>query len=118
MPCSTRVRRIPGYFQISENLKMQFRMEAFNDTIFRKFQVRPNSRRWRLITRKPEDISSAEGVSRALSAILVSAAHGEITIGEAVQLANLLEIRRQTIETQEFERRLGEIEERIESRQR
>src|SRR5215831_17998620 len=32
----------------------------------------------------PADISTAEGVSRALSAILVSAAQGEITIGEAV----------------------------------
>jgi hypothetical protein len=34
----------------------------------------------------PEDISTAEGASRALTAILASA-QGEITIREAVQLA-------------------------------
>jgi hypothetical protein len=61
----------------------------------------------------PEDTSTAQGVSLALTAILASAAQGEITMGEAVQLANLLEIRRKVIETQEFERRLGEIENRI-----
>ena len=60
-----------------------------------------------------EDTSTAEGVSHALTAILASAAQGEITIGEAVQLSNFLEIRRKAIETQEFERRLGEIEKRI-----
>jgi hypothetical protein len=61
----------------------------------------------------PEDTSTAQGVSNALTAILASAAQGEITMGEAVQLANLLEIRRKAIETQEFERRLAEIENRI-----
>ena len=61
----------------------------------------------------PEYTSTAQGVSNVLTAILVSAAHDEITIGEAVQLSNFLEIRRKAIETQEFERRLGEIEKRI-----
>jgi hypothetical protein len=60
-----------------------------------------------------EDISTAEGVSQALADIVASVSRGEITIGEAVQLAGLLEIRRKTIETQEFERRLGEIENRV-----
>ncbi len=63
----------------------------------------------------PTDISTAEGISHALAAILASAAKGEITIGEAVQLASLLEIRRKMIETQEFERRLGEMENRMNS---
>jgi hypothetical protein len=63
----------------------------------------------------PEDVSNAEGVSNALAAVLASVAQGEITIGEAVQLASLLEMQRKTIETQEFERRLGEIENRVKS---
>ena len=63
----------------------------------------------------PADISTAEGISHALAAILASAAQGEITIGEAVQLASLLEVRRKMIETQEFERRLGEMENRMNS---
>ena len=65
----------------------------------------------------PADISTAEGISHALAAILASAAKGEITIGEAVQLASLLEVRRKMIETQEFERRLGEMENRMNSRE-
>jgi len=63
----------------------------------------------------PTDISTAEGISHALAAILASAAKGEITIGEAVQLASLLELRRKMIETEEFERRLGEMENRMNS---
>ena len=46
----------------------------------------------------PEDISTAEGISHALAAILASAAQGEITIGEALQLSSLLELRRKMIE--------------------
>jgi hypothetical protein len=42
--------------------------------------------------RLPEDISTAEGVSQALATILAAAAQGEITIGEAVQLAGLVEL--------------------------
>jgi hypothetical protein len=63
--------------------------------------------------RLPEGTSTAEGVSNALAAVLASAAQGEITPSEATQLASLLEIRRRTIETQDIERRLGEIENRI-----
>jgi hypothetical protein len=61
----------------------------------------------------PKDISTAEGLAQAQAAVLSSAAQGEITIGDAVQLAGLLEIRRKTIETQEFEQRLGEMENRM-----
>jgi primosomal protein N'' len=61
----------------------------------------------------PEDMSTAEGLAHALAAILSSAAQGQITIGDAVQLASLLEIQRKMIETQEFERRLGEMENRM-----
>ena len=65
--------------------------------------------------RLPDDSSTAEGISQTLAAIVASAAQGEITIGEAVQLAGLLEIRRKAIETQEFERRLAEMENRVNS---
>jgi hypothetical protein len=61
----------------------------------------------------PKDISTAEGLAQAQAAVLSSAAQGEITIGDALQLAGLLEIRRKTIETQEFEQRLGEMENRM-----
>ena len=60
-----------------------------------------------------EDISTAEGVSQALAALLASAAQGEITIGEALQFGGLLEMRRKTIETEDFERRLVQMENRI-----
>jgi hypothetical protein len=60
----------------------------------------------------PPDITTAAGVSGALAAILAAVAQGDITTGEAVQLANVLEVRRKTIETEEFERRLTEIENR------
>jgi hypothetical protein len=63
----------------------------------------------------PEDISTAEGVSNALAAVLRSAAQGKVTLSEATQLASLLEIRRKMIETQDLERRLGEIENKIKS---
>jgi hypothetical protein len=61
----------------------------------------------------PEDMSTAESLAHAFAAILSSTAQGEITIGDAVQLASLLETRRKIIETQEFERRLGEMEKKI-----
>lgn len=58
----------------------------------------------------PSDLRSAEGISEAAAVILAAAAGGEITPGEAAQLAHLLEIRRKAIETQEFERRLAQVE--------
>ena len=42
-------------------------------------------------------------------------AQGEITPGEAVQLANVLEVRRKAIETQELENRIAEVERTIEA---
>jgi hypothetical protein len=58
----------------------------------------------------PSDISRAEGISGAVAAILEAVAGGEITTGEAAQLANVLEVRRKAIETQDLERRLIQIE--------
>ena len=56
------------------------------------------------------DLSRAEGISGAVAAILEAVARGEMTTGEAGQLANVLEVRRKAIETQEFERRLIQLE--------
>ncbi len=61
----------------------------------------------------PPDITTAAGISEASAAILAAVADGNITPGEAVQLANVLEVRRKTIETEEFDRRLTEIETRV-----
>jgi hypothetical protein len=61
----------------------------------------------------PLDITTAGGVSGALGAILAAVAQGDITTGKAVQLASVLEVRRKTIETEEFERRLTEMENRV-----
>ena len=58
----------------------------------------------------PSDISRAEGISGAVAAILEAVAGGEITTGEAAQLANVLEVRRKAIETQDLERRLIQLE--------
>ncbi len=60
----------------------------------------------------PSDVTTAAGVAGALGVVLAAVAQGDITTGEAVQLASVLEVRRKTIETEEFERRLTEIENR------
>jgi len=58
----------------------------------------------------PSDLSGAEGISGAVAAILEAVAGGEITTGEATQLASVLEVRRKAIETQDLERRLIQLE--------
>ena len=63
--------------------------------------------------RLPPDITTAAGVSQASAAILAAVAEGNITPGEAVQLANVLEARRKAIETAELDRRITEIETRV-----
>ena len=62
----------------------------------------------------PPHITTPGGVAKAVAAILTAAAKGEVTPGEAVQLANVLEVRRKTIETEELNRRLTELEKRKE----
>ena len=76
-------------------------------------------RRERLVQlRLPSDLTTAQGTSRAASAVLKAVAHGEITTGEAVQLANVLELRRRAIETQELESRIAEVERTVEASKR
>lgn len=74
----------------------------------------PPCRERRVQITLPLNVTTAEGVSGTLAAILTAATQGEITLGEAVQLAEVVEIRRKTIETEEFERRLIDIEKREE----
>jgi hypothetical protein len=64
----------------------------------------------------PPDITTAAGISSALATIPTAVAQGDVTTGEAVQLANVLEVRRKIIETEDFDRRLTEIENRPKTR--
>ena len=57
----------------------------------------------------PSDITTAEGTAGVLAAVLQAAAQGEITPGEAVQLSNVLDVRRKAIETQELADRVLEL---------
>ena len=73
-------------------------------------------RRERLVQlRLPSDLTTAQGTSRAASAVLKAVSQGEITTGEAVQLANVLELRRKSIDTQELENRIAELERTMEA---
>jgi hypothetical protein len=68
-------------------------------------------RRERLVRlRLPSDVTTPKGISTTAAALLRAAARGEITAGEAVQLANVLEVRRKAIETQELESRIVDLE--------
>jgi hypothetical protein len=73
-------------------------------------------RRERLVRlRLPSDVTTAKGTSRATGSVLRAVAQGEITTGEAVQLANVLEVRRRAIETQELDTRISEVERALEA---
>ena len=75
-------------------------------------------RRERLVQlRLPSDLTTAKGTSRAASAVLKAVAQGEITPGEAVQLANVLEVRRKVIDSEELESRIDELERTTEAKQ-
>jgi hypothetical protein len=58
----------------------------------------------------PSNITTAKGISQAMAAVLKAVAQGEITPGEGVQIAEVLEIHRKTTETLEVESRLSELE--------
>ena len=63
----------------------------------------------------PSDITTAQGTSRAAGAVMKALAQGEITPGEAVQIASVLEVRRKAIDTQELENRITELERTMEA---
>jgi hypothetical protein len=60
--------------------------------------------------------TTAADIPDALNVILASVAQGEITPGEGVQLASIVEVRRKAIETEEFEQRLKALEDKPEVR--
>jgi hypothetical protein len=54
----------------------------------------------------------AEGIAEAFGTIVRAMARGEMTPEEAVSAAQVLELRRKALETQELEERLQALEER------
>src|SRR5262249_34375811 len=63
-------------------------------------------RRERPIKLRFPSIRTAEDISVAQGAVLDAVGRGEVTIGEASQLANLIDLRRKAIEAADFEHRL------------
>src|SRR5450631_4031549 len=57
-------------------------------------------------------VKTAEDIAEAVGALLREMAAGEITPDEASIIASVLDVRRRTIETMEFEQRLSELEQR------
>jgi hypothetical protein len=57
----------------------------------------------------PVEVMTAGDIARTLAAVLTAVSRGEITLGEAEQIANILEVRRRAIETTELERRVNEF---------
>lgn len=57
-------------------------------------------------------INSPADLGAAMSAVLQAAATGELAPDEAVSIANLIEARRRTIETLEFDARIAALESR------
>jgi hypothetical protein len=72
-------------------------------------------RRDRLVRLRLPSDTTAEGTSNALGAVVKAVAQGEITPGEGVQMASLLEVRRKAIDTQELESRIAELERTMEA---
>jgi len=59
------------------------------------------------------DVKTSLGVSQAQSAVVQAVGEGELTPDEGQVLANILESRRKSIETEDHERRLDELEKRV-----
>lgn len=69
-------------------------------------------RKSRPINIKLPEIKTAEGIADAQNAIMSAVANGEITPEEGSVLSGILEARRKTVETEEHERRIAELEAR------
>jgi hypothetical protein len=61
-------------------------------------------------------LAAAEDLPKALSAVLTATSKGEITPAEAVSVAQVVEIRRKSLETLEIEERLATLEARMTKR--
>jgi Family of unknown function (DUF5681) len=69
-------------------------------------------RKGRPVTLELPEARDAADLDGAMAALVRAMADGEVTPDEAVTIANLFEIRRKIIETQEFEQRLAALEQR------
>ena len=72
-------------------------------------------RRSRPVTIKLPDVSSAQGVTAALAALVAEMSAGNVTPDEAGLIAGVLESQRRAIELTEIEARLAAIEGRLKS---
>jgi hypothetical protein len=61
-------------------------------------------------------LGTAADLPRALGAVLTATSKGEITPEEAVSVAQVVEIRRKSLETLEIEERLASLEARMANR--
>ena len=67
-------------------------------------------RKSRPITIQLPDTKTAVGVADAQSTVVKTVAEGELTIEEGLVLSNILEARRKSIESSEFDTRLNKLE--------
>lgn len=59
------------------------------------------------------DLSSPNGMTEAMNAVLAGVADGSLTPEEGTAVANLVETRRKAVETEDFAARLAALEERL-----
>jgi hypothetical protein len=59
------------------------------------------------------DVKTSEGVSLAQTSVVQAVGEGDITPEEGQVLSNILESRRKSIESEDHEQRLGELEKRV-----
>jgi len=69
-------------------------------------------RKSRPINIKLPEVKMAEGISDAQGAVVSAVADGQITPEEGSVLSGILEVRRKTIETEEHEKRISDLEAR------
>jgi hypothetical protein len=63
------------------------------------------------------DVKTAEGVSLAQTSVVQAVGEGDITPEEGQVLSNILESRRKSIETEDHERRLDELENQVNNKE-
>lgn len=73
-------------------------------------RLAPPARERAISLRTLPDLATAPGVSAALQQVAEALAAGELTPGEASTVAQILEVRRRAIETEELERRIAALE--------
>jgi hypothetical protein len=79
-------------------------------------RICPPRKDWPIKFRLPESLDTAADVSSALSLVIKQTSEAEIGPSDALNATTLLEAKRRAIETTELERRLLEIEAKLESK--